>query len=121
MVQLFSKMATYLLLSDKRVLAVINSETTFSDVKIEPVNYYKHAKEGTKSWIMVTQIKMAYDVPMFDDLCIIGCLLLISSVIANLDMSISKHVCFLFTVCITQNINQNRLTLHYITPHNLKS
>ena len=29
------------------------------------------------------------------------CLLLIISIIADLDMLINKHVCFLFTVCIT--------------------
>ena len=34
-------------------------------------------------------------------------------------MPIIKQVCFLFTVCIIQNMNQNRLILRYIASHNL--
>ena len=48
----------------------------------------------------------------------VGCIVLIQT---NLDMPISKHASFLFTVCIAQNINQNRLIVRYKTPHNLIS
>ena len=65
--------------------------------------------------------KMAYSVPIFDVVHygMWRCLFLIFSIIVNLDMPIIKHVCFSGTVCIIQNMNQNRLTLRFITPHYL--
>ena len=72
MVQLLSKMATYLLLSDKGIVAVIDSGTTFSVVNLSRLTI-TNMPRGQKSRIMVTHIKMAYGVSIFDELYIIGC------------------------------------------------
>ena len=39
----------------------------------EPENYEHCTQEGLKSWIIDYSYKIAYDVPMLDELYIIGC------------------------------------------------
>ena len=39
----------------------------------EPENYQQCAQEGLKSWIMEFSYTMAYGVPMFDELYMVGC------------------------------------------------
>ena len=39
----------------------------------EPKIYQQCAQEGLKSWIIDYSFKMAYDVPMFDELYMKGC------------------------------------------------
>ena len=100
MVQLLSKMATYLLWFDKGVLALTDSGTIFSDINLSS-KLFQTRQSGQKSWIMLTHIKWhtVY-------LCLLSCTRAVPEVRRQslkcfkmtLDNNITVHVCTLTCV-----------------------